>query len=619
MSGDLAKIFRHEEPKAPGVLAVYAPPAAATLLAREVIQNSWDAARELQTSDAHVPQFQIEFRFRDLIGSEKRSLVDAVALDSLAERAEVIDRERVGLGRHDCLDDVRDDQEPLRVLTISESATSGMYGPWDQNKSHMFLALLSIGFTEKLSGSGGSYGYGKAGLINGSRIRSVVAYSCFRESEGDAGITRRLLGVTYWGPHDFEGANHPGIGTLSAGRAGSIRPFENEEADEVARQMGLDLRSPTKPEDLGTTFLVIDASVEPADLLRAIERSWWPAVQEGDFVAKVTDVDGSTLSPRPMRDPVLRTFIDSWEIAMGRSAQGADGWLAELTGPSTPSEADGPTYPTVGKIGLVAELSGWSYADQTAGPDDDDISHKSLVALTRGTRMVIEYLETGQSPPYVRGAFIANPTIEEMLRFTEPKAHDAWRTKAEDGEVNPEAAAVAEHVIRRIKQTVSNHRSRLKPPVPPPEEVNLPFFNNIMRRVMSGMGPGARQPVPDTRPISIRLDHRPREASRKGLIELVGSATYGLTEHFEGEVAQVTLTIAYRFIEDERVGEHAELSVTPPSGFVEAKPGVFTGVLEREDEARFEFVSVPYDATWSGRLIVNGEVDRAVIGEARSE
>jgi hypothetical protein len=133
------------------------------------------------------------------------------------------------------------------------------------------------------------------------------------------------------------------------------------------------------------------------------------------------------------------------------------------------------------------------------------------------------------------------------------------------------------------------------------------------------MGPGARQPVPDTRPISIRLDHRPREASRKGLIELVGSATYGLTEHFEGEVAQVTLTIAYRFIEDERVGEHAELSVTPPSGFVEAKPGVFTGVLEREDEARFEFVSVPYDATWSGRLIVNGEVDRAVIGEARSE
>ncbi|MBA4156185.1 MAG: hypothetical protein H0X65_01760 [Gemmatimonadetes bacterium] len=163
----------------------------------------------------------------------KRSLVRALALGELATRVRGIDRARVGLGPTDCLETL-DTDVPLRVLRITESGASGMYGQWEQNKSHMYLALLSIGFTEKFSGAGGSYGYGKAGLINGSRIRSVVAYTCFREQENGPGVTRRLLGVTYWGPNDCAGSNHPGIATFSRGSAGAIRPFENDEADEVA-------------------------------------------------------------------------------------------------------------------------------------------------------------------------------------------------------------------------------------------------------------------------------------------------------------------------------------------------------------------------------------------------
>lgn len=608
MSGDLAKIFRHEEPKAPGVLAVDAPPAASTLLAREVIQNSWDAARDLRDHDPHAPQFQIEFRFLHLTGQEKRAFVDALALGDLADRAQAIERAEIGLGATNCLDTIADDREPLRLLKITEHAASGMYGPWAQNKSHMFLALLSIGFTEKLTGAGGSYGYGKAGLINASRIRSVVAYSCFRERSDDSGVTRRLLGVTYWGPHDLDGVNHPGIGTLSAGGAGSVRPFENEDADEVARSLGIEPRTAATPEDLGTTFLLIDTPVDPQDLVRAIERSWWPAIQERDFFATVVDYDGSTLTPRPMRDPVLHTFVDAWEIAMGRSSPGSHNRAATLTGPETPTVDGGPKYRTVGTLGLVADLSGWSYADHTARPDDDDVAHKSLVALTRGPRMVVEYLVAGHSPPYVRGAFIADDSIDDLLRRTEPKGHDAWRRKVEDGDVDPEAAEIAAHVIKRIKQHVGNHRQRLKPPVPPPEQVDLPFFNQVMQKVMSGMGEGVRHPVPDTRPISIRLEHRPREASEEGRIELAGSASYSLSEHFGGDRASVKLTIVYRFIEDERVGEHSDLTIEPARGFTEIEPGAFTGVLERGQEARFEFVSAPYDPTWSGRLIVNGEV-----------
>jgi hypothetical protein len=602
MSGDLAKLFRHEPLKAPGVFAKDAPPTAATLLAREVIQNSWDAAQEL--TEPNAPQFGIEFRFQSLVGTAKRSLTRALALESLAERANMVDRAKVGLSSSDCLTTITENDVPLKVLVISESGASGMYGVWEQNRSHMFLALLSIGFTEKPSGAGGSYGYGKAGLINGSAIRSVVAYSCFREREDEPGVTRRLLGVTYWGAHDHGGTNHPGIATFSAGSAGHIRPFDNDEADEVAQELGMQLRRAERPEDLGTTFLLIDTPIDPQQLVRAIERSWWPALHEQKFAARVVDYGGATLVPRPMQDPVLHSFIDAWEIARGRSDPGPEGRRTILPG-SNSLEVAG----SIGTLGLVADLSGWSYDQSQIGEGEEAVTHKSLVALTRNPMMVVEYLVTGSTPPFIRGVFIADGAIDELLRRTEPKAHDAWRTSAEPGELDPQAAELAKYVLKKIRETVSNHRTKLKPPTPPPEEVNLPFFNDVMRRVMSGTAKGVRQPVPEIRPISIQLQYEPRAASdHSGRIELVGSATYALTDHYEGESAQVLLAISYRFVEDDRVGDHAALRVTAPEGFTPTLDGAFEGKLKRERPARFDFVSEPYDLDWSGRLIVNGEV-----------
>ena len=49
-SGDVAKLFKNEPVKAPGVFAADQPSPDATVLAREVIQNSWDAAGELRVS-----------------------------------------------------------------------------------------------------------------------------------------------------------------------------------------------------------------------------------------------------------------------------------------------------------------------------------------------------------------------------------------------------------------------------------------------------------------------------------------------------------------------------------------------------------------------------------------
>lgn len=620
-SGDLAKIFRHDETKNPGILAKDAPPDAATLLARELIQNSWDAARELATQQPGTPQFEIEFRFDRLVGDTKAKLVDALDLASLAERIPEIDRHRIGLREGDCLDSLADDETPLGILKVIEHGASGMYGPWQGARSHMYLALVSIGYTEKSSGSGGSYGYGKAGLINGSKIRSICAYTAFRERDDEPGVSRRLLGMTYWGQHQVGENSYTGyarLGQRDPVDREAISPFVNGDADRIARLIGLETRNPVFDSELGTTFLLIDPTIDPRDLVKAIERSWWPALVDGEFVATVVDYDGTTMHPRPRRDPVLKTFVDAWEIATGRSEPRRDSdWVADINGTVVKAPLKGPEV-RLGRLGLVTDLSDWSYADQTTEPDEERLKHRSLVALARGPKMVVEYFDAGQSPPYVRGAFLADDAVNDLLLQTEPKAHDAWRTKNGEADMAPEAALAAVTVLRKIKSQVNNHRNRLKPPVPRAEDVDLPLFNDIMRRVLSGASKGTSMPTPDTRPITINMEYEPEPVGDSQL-RVKGSVRFALADHFTADEALTDIAISYRFIEDDRVGTTVSLKIRPPSaqGFAEVRPGVYRGLLRREEYARFEFSTEPYDLDWSGRLIVSGNLAGESDEEAR--
>ena len=87
-SGDIAKLFKNEGVAHPGVMATNAPSDEATLAAREVIQNSWDAARELQTElgaqGIDAPPFEIDFMFKDHLGSSKKKLSTSLDLAGLA-------------------------------------------------------------------------------------------------------------------------------------------------------------------------------------------------------------------------------------------------------------------------------------------------------------------------------------------------------------------------------------------------------------------------------------------------------------------------------------------------------------------------------------------------------
>ncbi|MEQ1698531.1 MAG: hypothetical protein ABMA25_00380 [Ilumatobacteraceae bacterium] len=618
-SGDVAKLFKNEGVKQPGPFAAAAPLAEATLMAREVIQNSWDAARELrsQLGDA-APDFQIEFEFSERVGESKRRIAQHLDLGGLKSHLNLVEtsRNKIGLGATNALDHLESDT-PLKVLTISETGTTGMYGPFKQAKSKLYLALISVGYTMKDAGSGGSYGYGKAGLIAGSAIRTVVAYTCFRERADDPGVTRRLLGMTYWGQHELGLDSFTGFARFGHHEDGWVRPFENDAADAVAASLGLKLRDPGAIEDLGTTFVVVDSEVEPEDLRTAITRNWWPAMIDDAFhpIVRRVKPDGQVekFDLRPRKDPLLMSFIRAWELATTPQDNLVPTELRKDLG-KAPTAAGSQQ---LGFIGLHADLGGWSYshgapAEGLTSDDDDDVSSEtSLVALVRGPRMVVEYVPyLSGKPPFLRGVFLASDEADDLLRQTEPKAHDAWETKAVEEGIDVRAPLVADAVMKKIRSTVRDFQKRLKPPPPDPGDVRLPIFQDLFKNLMTGQGRGKPKPPPAAeRDVSVNLKQSLEIAPNGRDVMLRAEAEFALSPHFREDTARVIARFSYKYLEDGASGEKCPIAVTPPKGF-EAVEGGYLGVLGRVP-VHFDIQSEPYSADWSGRLVVVCELDKS--------
>lgn len=622
-SGDIAKLFKNEGVKQPGPFQRNAPAANATLMAREVVQNSRDAARELQQELGDgAPDFEIDFEFRELVDGDKQRFAEALDLAGLAAQLSKIEssgtdaRTKVGLGPVNALDELAG-PAALRSLVITERGTTGMYGPFVQARSKMFLALISIGYTMKEEGSGGSYGYGKAGLIAGSSIRSVVAYSCFRPRDDDRAVTRRLLGMTYWGQHEVGNDSFTGFARFGASEDGWVRPFENDAADEVASTLGLKLRHPDDIDDLGTTFLVVDAEVQPRDLEVALARNWWPAIIERQFLPtiRVVSAQGATerIDVRPRKDLLLQSFIRAWELATTPQDNNVATELRKDLGEG-PSAAGSPK---LGFLGAHADIGGWSYGQVDGADvvgDDDDLApnESSLVALVRGPRMVVEYLQVRPGrQPFVRGVFVAHDEVDELLRQTEPKAHDAWQRKVAEEGVDPRAPKVADSVLRKISMAVTEFQSRLRPPAPDPGDIRLTVLQTLFSNLLKGKGPSPiKPPPPSAREVSIEIKQHLVVAPDGENVLLLGHADLALTAHVDTESAPVTARFGYRFLEDGTSGERCPLAVTAPEGFVMDVNGSFRGLLTHS-ASRFRFESVAYSADWSARLVVSCDLEKA--------
>ena len=636
-AGDVAALFRAEGVDTPGVLEIGAPAAEASLFSREAIQNSWDAAKEWEHTckkrGEKAPPFWIEFRFVEYRGFEKRKLVFGLGLDEHARQLSAAkvpkgSAQNLGLASVDTLSDLLDGEKPLRVLMMTEHGGLGMPGSWKTGDSRMLSALVRVGYTQKAEGAGGSYGYGKAGLIAASAIRTVVTYSAFAEDKSDPGITRRLLGVTYWKNHSIGNAKFTGWARLGkevwttddeGGRHRSASPFENRDADSAAAELGIAVRNPSKPDDTGTTFMIIDPTIDANDLRAAIQRYWWPAMLDNSsgLRTKIIDFDGTEVIPSvPKDDPHLQPFVRGFELASRpQDTKSKEEARLDL---GTYSPHGGEEY-ALGNLGLVANTQGWSF------PDDNEITHCTMIALVRGPRMVVNYHTfRGLGIPHIRGTFVADDSVDDLLRQTEDKAHTKWETAKLAG-AHASAHLVATQVNNRLRKAVTDFKNQFKPPAPRPGDLNLPILDELSR-LMKGNKP--KPPKPEKRPVTIRLV-TPAHAvpASAGQLECRAAVEFGVADWVwdvaKTDVVELTAVLSVAYVEDENLGERLDLRVKPPrKTFTESGSAngrfVYVGELQRGETVQFEVKSQAYEPDWTVRFTPTASITNPILTSGKS-
>ena len=612
--GDISKAFRGESHDLPGPLAQYDPGHSARLLARELIQNAVDAHNEHQVQCATRGTspggaLGLHFEFATLDGADLRRFADAVDLTTMDDRADTVGSEELHLVEANYFDE-GDTTQPLRILRVHERRTTGMYGAWTQPEHgdperRLHSALLDFGISGKSDRAGGSYGYGKAALATASRLRMVFVYTCFVPRDDDPdGISRRLLGVTYWDKHSYNNQVVKGVGIFGdpfPGRDDLANPINDDAADALAEALGLPIRSADNPNDLGSSFVIVDPDFGAEAIQRSIELFWWPALRRGTVEVTVEDMDsGQAFPPRPSGyDGILQPFVTAltW-LDDSSSAPPTDDPAAAVVQlkPQEHNRLNQP-LPSPGSLALLVdqEEDSWSWADP---------SSPTLVALIRGTNMVIAYHEQRTGLPCARGVFNASEEADPLLRATETKAHDKWESKRDPG-IPARASQMADVTKTRIQDAVRKFVGDLKPSAPK-REIALEHFGSFFTG-KRGSTPPPPKATRDAWTIKIDSAYADPPPADPTSLRQEGTVTLGLSGNTALDKARVTVELRFGAAEDDSGfgTEGLEIAATPPKGWTVLAKQInnpasiaFEGTLERGSETEFRVESGEYPASW---------------------
>jgi len=582
----------------------------AALYSREGFANCIDAAPG--------KDFQLEVKFDLLAGKAAEALWDRLDLATLAERAtsESVSREELGLQPEDVLSAGRG--TPIRTMTSVEVGGGGMPGAINEHGSVMANALFQVGFTNSEAGALGSYGYGKAAVAQASSIRVLVAYSCFEAREGDP-ITRRLMGVTYWGQHSYEGRAYLGFAGFGDTRPDQHAsefplPLEDEAADQFAESLGLTRRNADVPEERGTTFLLLEPSFEADDLRRATELFWWPRLQndrKGTFGVEITDEDGMVHIPRVDSDhPQLGPFVEAYRAA-GSEGLNSDSGSREIVTEDAAVR--------VGEAGITSLRA-------CSTPE-----HISLLAVMREPRMVVSYenVRLESRNPALAGVFVAHDHSNEHLRRVEPHEHDKWflkntgALKANQDDFN---------VSRQVRADVQAAEVLLRAPDPEPVTSAAVFSSFFPAANTATTKPHPPKPRGEKKQRLVRVwlvhpDDGSRIVERPTRLPVADNSAWlaQAQVHFSLDEARANrlslqnleaeIKIRAVVLEsdiDSRVGTDWPISVKQlPGGhkpFQEASSSAdkvkrYRGVFEIGHPVQFEVQTDPYELDWAIKLV----------------
>jgi hypothetical protein len=411
-----------------------------TVLVREAVQNSWDARR------GGPGPVRFDIRAAGLSTSQRSVLGDEVFAHAPAAAA----RLRSVLGRGD-----------VALLSLTDGGTTGLAGPIRADRpapagapTNFVDLVFNIGQPTDRRFGGGSYGFGKTISFVVSEARAVVIHTR-TAAEGEP--SSRLIAAAF-SDHFAQGSQRfTGRHWWGRRRDGSIEPVLGDEADELARAIGL---VPFAADETGTTIAIVAPDFRgrsPIQAMRfvadAITWNCWPKMvaspAAGPAMVFGVEVDGEVVDVcEPDQLPPLAPYADALRAV--RDAERAGTRRSAST--TTASEpADGPVVIDVTSASPPRRLGRLAMARVPVSPrvgrdvgiDDalglgepasfDGLSHH--VALLRQPELVVDYFEGPELPlldTEWAGVFKADADLDDVFAAAEPPTHDGWEPSLVD-------------------------------------------------------------------------------------------------------------------------------------------------------------------------------------------
>lgn len=582
------------------------------LLAREVIQNSVDAADEPGNQCA----VRICFKFIEYDRSVLHWL-DMGADSEFVERVVSADFGDLGLHPQNAITQRRD---KIRGLLIEDFGTRGLRGEPDDQSSDVHKLLFSVGNTDKDSvvGTGGSYGFGKSALAICSMLNTIICYTAY---VAENGLVKRLIGGAYLKKHKYAKQDWSGWAWFGEAKRRKMPedvqhpvPIEGDEAERLASKLRFDPRDENRT---GTSILLLDLAddVTPESVMDGIEKWWWPRIEGGTLDVKVIDFQGRERIPEPRSRQEVKHFVEAYRLALG---------LAEPTGDHQRAvRFNKYRNLELGRLALVRLP--FEHLDD----DQEEPQLLGRVALVRKPRMVVQYFEPRKRLDFgVVGVFVADDDIDRFLKLSEPPSHDRWDPQTQrvrSAQDSDAGKVVVETVLKRIKDQYREFCRTARPPIDPTRRlVELERLLGSMLKVVGGV-PHTGAQSPD--PIHIRYSRAPRAVIvGNGLAKIEGEVEIELGNRAKIDTVSAVL-FAEAFIAEEGASEKPK-GATSGGTQHEVIPVILAcedqGVLGENQirirlnkchPAKIIYESGTFDSEWSVKLRVHVEADDGSLPE----
>jgi hypothetical protein len=381
---------------------------------REAVQNSWDAA-ERESIDFGVVGYEFE-------GSRKAALREAVS---------------AGMSRKAPL--IALPEGPLDALLLWDKGTTGLGGGLRPDetvdgKRDFVRFVYMIGDAKAQTDAfakGGTYGFGRSSFLNASRLGTILLHTV---CEYGGAKQSRFIGMTWTDPDRLEGTRFTGRHWWGKPDGRHVVPILGNDANRLATSLGFNVFS---GDELGTAILVLlprwssddeDVSAARARALSQIRAGllWncWPRLLDETINVSINWFGEGVDVPDPRNEVRLRIFTRAFDVASTSGLQA--GSIRRTLECMRPMKT----------LGTLALTKAAYFAEGTSGDSDADDDHGERdgrhplrhVAMMRGTRLVIHYLE-GPMPPeglQYAGVFLADEGVDAIYAASEPPAHDEW-------------------------------------------------------------------------------------------------------------------------------------------------------------------------------------------------